>query len=144
MELEKGKISYLQFVFMIVGLVGTQLFMGIVVAFTRQSSWLAVVIATLASLLMVWLFIALCKHYPGKTLIEFNDLAFGPYLGKAVSVLYIIFIFHLLASQTRDYAEFYRILLMAKTPLSVFLIMGLGLAALAVRKGLETIGRLAV
>ena len=103
--------------------------------FAKNDSWVSVVIGFAASLLIVSIYIALSRRYPGQGLIDINNAVFGKYIGKAVSVLYIFYFISLAFFNTRDLGDFIKSSVLQLTPLMIVLIMFIILCAWAVRKG---------
>ncbi|MGR6835406.1 GerAB/ArcD/ProY family transporter [Syntrophomonas erecta] len=105
-----------------------------------SNAWLAVVLGTLEGFIFLAIYNSLAGQHPGKNLIEINDLVFGPFLGKALSWLYLIYFLYVSAHLLRLFAAFFSIA-MTSTPLIVFLITPLLVSAFAVRSGLEVLAR---
>ncbi len=74
-------------------------------------------------------------------LVQINDLVFGRFLGKAVSLYYLIFFALTLSFNIRDVGDFYTTFLMTDTPQMFFLIVFVFVCALGVRSGIEVLGR---
>ena len=67
------------------------LLVGFVAATTSNESWIPVLAGIVLSLPVIWIYLRISKKYPGKSIIEIDDLAFGRIVGKLFSVVYIIF-----------------------------------------------------
>ncbi|MDR3287889.1 MAG: endospore germination permease [Peptococcaceae bacterium] len=145
MQLEKGKLSYAQLTALITGYISSQvLALGLISVYAGPNAWLAVLTGMMVSFFFAWVYVTLARQFPGKTLVEFNDILYGPYLGKGISALYLLFFFQLTSYNMRDYGEFFGHILMTQTPVAVFVIVSVLLAAIAVRYGIETIGRVGI
>ncbi|MFZ5944673.1 MAG: GerAB/ArcD/ProY family transporter [Bacillota bacterium] len=93
MKLEGDKISSSQLTFLIIGFT-----IGSSVIFcpgqaAGHDAWLAVLAGLGAGLFFAIIYTALASRFPGKTLAEFNDLVYGPYLGKVISLGYLWYFF---------------------------------------------------
>lgn len=142
MKIEKGVISSSQLMFLVIGLIqGSNLILTFVYRIAKHDIWLAVLAALVISLPFVLVDIALAEKFSGKNLIQINDLIYGPYLGKPISTLYILFFLLLTVLNTRIVGAFYTTYIMPETPLVVIIIMFTFVCGLAVRKGLEVIAR---
>lgn len=141
MKLEGGSISSFQLIFIIIGFT----FGSSVIIMTGGSAehdvWLAILAGLGEGLFFVFIFTTLALRFPGKTLIEINDLLYGPYLGKVISLSYIWYFLHLAAIVLINFGDFLKTILMPETPMVVFVIFICLVSASAVRNGIEVITR---
>jgi spore germination protein KB len=145
MKLEQGVISSSQLTFLIVGFImGSTLLIAFIGGITKHDSWLAVVSGWVVSVPFVLSYIFLAQKFPGKNLIQINDLIYGSYLGKLVSVLYICYFWQLISQNLRFIADFVLTFILPETPMVVILIMFTFISAWAVRSGLEVIARCSI
>jgi spore germination protein KB len=105
-----------------------------------SNAWLAVLLGALEGFVFLAIYNGLVGQHPGKNLIEINDLVFGPFLGKALSWVYLIYFLYVSAQLLRTFAAFFAII-MTSTPLMVFLITPLFVSSFAVRSGLEVLAK---
>ena len=110
-------------------------------AFTVQDSWMAIILAVITSLIIVAVYAALANRFPGCSLIEINDAAFGPILGKAVSAMYIFYFLSLLYFNTLDLSSFIKEIILPNTPVIMTIVMFVFICAWAVRTGAESMTR---
>jgi len=110
---------------------------------SSQDTWLAVLAALFIGVLFALVYIALATRFPGKTLIQINDLIFGPFLGKLVSIQYLWLFISTLSVYLWFMGDFVLTYLMPETPIILVLIMFALLCAYAVRQGIEVIARIA-
>jgi spore germination protein KB len=75
---------------------------GYIVAVTRHDSWAMAVTGFLFAVPMVAIYAALFRKFPGKNLIEIDDVVFGSIMGKIVSVSYLFFFLSLAALNIGD------------------------------------------
>lgn len=142
MELEKGRISNSQLIILVVSfLQGMILNIDFVFKLTKQGTWLAVLASFAIALIIACLYTAIVQSFPGQSLIQINNVVFGPYLGKAVSLSYIWFFFQVIIHHSYYFNSFWITYLMPETPRAAFLIMFMFVCALAVRSGIEVIAR---
>jgi spore germination protein KB len=142
MELEKGKISSSQLVFLISGfIIGSFVLLAFPGGIAKHDLWLTVLLGFGEGLVFVLIYITIAKRLPRNTLIEINDIIYGPFIGKIISILYILFFMLLLSLNIRTLSEHYITVIMPETPMVVFGIMITFVCASAVRKGLEVISR---
>lgn len=143
MALEKGKIPSSQLVMLVLGFtVGSSLVItpG---KFGGQDAWLIVLLGLVEGLLTAWVYVSLALRFPGRTFVQLADEIFGKYLGKVVSAVFLLWVFHLGTLVVDDFCSFAGLILLPNTP-QVFL-MGpfIWICASAVRNGIEVIGRTA-
>lgn len=144
MELETGKISDSQLRFLIIGFImGSLLIFSPLTSIVRQNSWLVLFAGLGISLIFALLIVSLAQKFPGQTLVQFNDIIYGPYIGKVISLFYILYFFHLSSLNLRDFGELYPSTLMTETPMFIFLILIAAAAVVVTRNGIETLCRTA-
>ena len=140
--LEKGKISGTQLMFAISCFIqGSTLLTAFVMGITQQDTWIVVILGFLASLLLLTMYMALLKRYPGKNLMEINEEVFGPILGRVFSLFYIFFFLSLASLNTRDVGNFATGFMLPETPIIFILIIFIIVCAYAVRSGVEILVR---
>lgn len=143
MDTVREKISSSQLMALIIGyMYGSSLFIGFMDVIAKQDAWLVIVISFIASVPFILSYIYLAKRFPGKSLIQMNDIVYGKYLGKLVSVLYAAFILDIFAMNISALADFYTGSIMPETPKLIFMIVFTVVSAYAVKKGIEVIGRI--
>lgn len=142
MNLEKGVISGSQLTFLIaIYLLGSLYRVATVFRVTHRDVWLAVLTAFLLFILFALVYAKLMQKFPGKNLIQLNDIVYGRYLGKVFSLLYIVFFILMATSNFRFLSDFIVQNYMLETPLIVIAIMFLFVSAWLVRSGIEVLTR---
>jgi spore germination protein KB len=81
----------------------------------------------------------LSERFPGKSLIEINDIVLGKIIGKLFSILYIFYFFSLVCLNANLFSEFTVGATLPETPTLVILIMLIFVCCYAVRKGPKVI-----
>jgi len=144
-SIKKERLSGSLLFFLTLGFVqGSSLTLTLASGIAQQNTWLALLGGFILGAPFIWTYFALMKRFPGRNLIQINDLVFGGYLGKFISLLYIWFFFTLIALDLRFYGDFFLIFIMPETPPIVFLAAMTIVCAYTARRGLETIARLTV
>ncbi|MFA4884618.1 MAG: endospore germination permease [Desulfotomaculaceae bacterium] len=141
---EVGKIDSKQAILLMVIMVLPTgfLFVAAVTAhLARQDGWISILLATLVALLIAWLAVSLGLRFPGKTLFQFAEVILGRWPGKVVAFLYIWWYIHMNAEVLRQYGSLLVAAFMPETPISVFMLLIMAIAAYAVRNGLEVFSR---
>jgi len=142
--LEEGRISWLQVAFL---LIVTRLF--VITAYpapfqtppANHDVWLNAPGAMLIALLILLPLLILDRRFPGQTIVQYGVTLLGP-AGKVIGLLYIWFFVQMSAVYLRQFTEVL-VAVMPETPPLAFSIPMAILAVLAVRNGLEVIGRTA-
>lgn len=141
----REKISVLQFSFLIITVIlaTADVFLPALVAQQAgRDSWFSVIIGTIISIIIVNIFISLALKYPDKTFVEYSCDILGKPLGKLAGGIFLYYIFIIACISTRNLGEIFVIAFNPKTPIAVFIITIILLAAYAVGKGIETISRM--
>lgn len=142
MKIERGEISSSQLMFLITGFIlGSTLIVTFVYGVTNRDTWLAVLAGWVISFPFVLVCIAIAQKFPGKNLVQINDLVYGSYLGKLFSAFYALFFLITTSQNLRYIGDFILTYIMPETPLELILIMFVFVCAWAVRSGLEVIAR---
>ena len=141
----KHRISTKQLTFSVAAFIIASSFLTrFLYTYTKNETWIPVVLATAAGLLIVSIYGRLARAYPGLTLNGINDAVFGRVAGKCVSALYLFYFFTLIVLNTQDLGNFVESSVLPSTPISVTFIVFLLLCAFAARKGAVPMTRYAV
>ncbi len=143
--LEKGKISSLQLSFlMLVLMIATiDVFLPAYVAQeAKRDAWISVILGTAAATVIIYIFLLLGLRYPEKTLLQYACDILGKPLGKAVGLVYIYFFLMAAWTVTRELGELFLIAYNPDSPMIVYSIVVIMVAAYAVTMGLEVIARI--
>ncbi len=143
--LEKGRISVLQLLLLnITFIISTaDVFPPAFVAQdASQDSWLSVIFGTASALLMINVMISLSLRYPNKTIVQYACDIVGKPLGKVIGALYVYFYFHVNHVVSRELGEIFVTSFNPTSPVALYVILIMPVAAYAVYKGLEVIARL--
>lgn len=114
------------------------------VSITAQDSWIAPITGYLACVPFVLVYAALMKRFPGKNLIEINQIVFGKGFGLAISILYLWFFLTLTSLNLTDLGNFVRSSMLPNTPGIVIFIIFMLLCSWGVRYGLSCVVRYSV
>ena len=145
MKLEKGVITNTQLIYLILSFLESILItINFSYGISRQDTWVAVLAAFVITIPIVLGYTAIAKRYPGKNLVQINDEALGPYVGKLFSALYIWFLFELMIHYSYFFNSFWITYIMTETPRLVFVAVFIMVSAFAVWSGIENIARCSV
>lgn len=144
--LEKGKISGSQFMWIMITTVlpTAVLFIpAITIKNAGTSAWLdGLFISTAWGLIVVTVCCTLGERFGGRSLLDYSGEILGQPLGKMLGLFYIFIITYVNAIIVREFGEFLLSAFMPETPILVFNVVLLLLAASSVRNGIEVIGRM--
>jgi len=108
-----------------------------------HDAWLAVLIGMGEGLIFVAVFTLLAQRFKGKSLVEIATLVYGPVLGKTISLIFLVYLFHLGALVLSNFSRFFGLIL-PETPHRVFSLLIMLVCILSVQKGIEVIARCAI
>ena len=142
MKLEKGVISNTQLMLLILSFMEFMVMsINFVYSVSGTDTWISVLTAYPIAILIAIGYMAIARSYPGQNLIQLNDKALGPYIGKFFSVLYLWFFFEYMIHYAYYFNSFWITYIMSETPRVAFVIMLMFICAIAVRSGIEVIAR---
>ncbi|MFG6120242.1 GerAB/ArcD/ProY family transporter [Thalassobacillus sp. B23F22_16] len=114
---------------------------GPLAAGAQQDGWIAALLSLAVGMLLIFLYHKIGILYENKTFIEVTIDSFGPWIGRGISLFYILFIYILAALVLRNIGDFMTTQIMPETPLQFTLILFLLVVIMGARLGIETIGR---
>lgn len=139
--MEEKAITYRQGVILIILFELSSAIIFITGIKAKQDVWLAIVLAMLFALLIVLMYERFLYLFPGKDLFDILQIIFGKGLGKIISILYVWFSFHLGSLVLRNFGDFISVVSLNATPEAVILLCIIAICIVAVKYGIEVIGR---
>lgn len=142
--LEDGRISSRQATFLMSTMIIATVVLfvpSITAKYARQDAWLSIISAILAGLLIARLATTLGLRYPDKSIFEYPEVILGKWPGKLVGLLYVCWFLHMNAEVIREYGSFMVTAFMPETPIIVFILVVVSIAAYATINGLEVFSR---
>lgn len=142
--LEGGKISSRQATFLMITMIFATVILfvpGITAKHAGQDGWISVILATGAGLLIARLVTSLSLLFPDKTIFEYPGEILGRWPGKLVGLLYVWWYLHINAEVIREFGSFLVAAFMSDTPIIVFHLVVVAMAAYTIRNGLEVFTR---
>lgn len=143
--LEGGKISSRQAIWLLsITILSTAILFlpSISAEIAAQDAWISVLVATAWGIVMSLLLAALMMRFPRHTIVEYSEIIAGRLPGKLLGLGYTWYFLHVNAIIIREFGELLVSVFLPQTPVIVFNVMIIILAAVAVRSGLEPLGRL--
>jgi spore germination protein KB len=144
MSLEKGMVSNRQAILITTNVIiaTTLLFIPAYLArLAGQDAWLTVLITAVTGLIFGLLLMGLGLRFPDKNLVEYSIDILGPWLGRALGVIFGLFALYVAGIVVREFSELLVTAVMPRTPMIVFNTLLVSLAAYGVYLGLETMAR---
>lgn len=103
--------------------------------------WLAILLALIIAIPLYLVYSRILSLYPGNDIFDILEKIFGKFFGKFVGLIFVCFAFHLGALVLREQGEYLITLSLPETPMIVPMIMTTILCIVAVKAGIETLGR---
>jgi len=126
---------------LIIFVIGSSLIIGIG-GEAKNDAWIAGIVGLIMVSPMLLVFSRILTLFQGKDLFDILNITLGPVVGKIAAIVYIWYAFHLGALVLRNFGEFINTVAMPETPMFVPLFC-LGLVCIiAVRLGIEVLGRI--
>ena len=142
MKLENGEISNSQLMLLVLSFLQSMILtINFVYSITKHDTWVAVLVGFIIAILFALLYLEIALKFPGKNIVQINDIVFGPFWGKLISVSYIWFFFQYMIHYMYFFNSFWITYIMPETPRAAFLIMFIFVCGMAVRNGIEVIAR---
>ncbi|UHA60678.1 spore germination protein [Metabacillus litoralis] len=107
----------------------------------KQDAWIAIIIATVFGACLILYYFFLLSRLPGKNLFEIFGFCFGKWIGKFLTLLYVIYFFYISARVLRDFGELLVSTIFEVTPLEIISITMMLVIIYMLQLGLEVLGR---
>jgi spore germination protein KB len=108
----------------------------------QQDAWISAIIAPVIGVPFIWLYYYLGKLFPGKTLIDMVNYAFGKWVGWILSAMFVLFVCFLNVDEVMFYmGNFIQSEYMSETPLYALNILLAVAIVIGALYGFEAIAR---
>ncbi|MCT4605159.1 MAG: endospore germination permease [Marinisporobacter sp.] len=107
----------------------------------KKDLWMAILVAFVTALPLVYLYAYLHEQFPGKNLYDMIEISFGKYIGKIIILLYTWYFFHTAVLVALNYLYFVFVTALAETPRIMVMIFMMLLCIFIIKAGIEVIGR---
>ncbi|MCM3257421.1 spore germination protein [Paenibacillus lautus] len=108
---------------------------------SREDAWMASLFSLLINLLMVVLYIAIARLYPGQSIFEIHEKVLGKLLGKLFSLIYLFYFLILTGTLLGNLGFFLSSEMMPETPIEAIQILFLIAAVMCARMGIILLAR---
>lgn len=116
----------------------------IVTAIGAQNDlWISIILAILIMIPMGLVYGKLGTIFPDKDIFDVLYLCWGRLFGKIILVLYIWYLVNTCIFVLKDLSEFFRLTVGPETPATIPMLVSMLLATVAIKKGIEVLGRMA-
>lgn len=136
------KISSLQLFYVMLGFEIGNTVIFATGAEAKQDAWLAIIIAMLCGLLLMWVYAKLSEYYPDDTLVQMIPKIIGKFLSYPLIVVYILYFTYLASTACRDFSELIVSTILTDTPMVVVVGCFMVLMIYCLRGGIEAFGRM--
>lgn len=107
----------------------------------REDAWMASLFSIFINLLMVVLYMAIARVYPGQTIFEIHEKVLGKLLGKILSLVYLFYFLILTGTLLGNLGFFLSSEMMPETPIEAIQILFLIAAVMCARMGIIILAR---
>ena len=115
---------------------------NIVAGVAGADGWLAIPIGYGASFILALLLIRLHQQHPGKNIVAIGELLLTKLGGRLLGLMLFLLFGYLTAMTARVLGVLYNTAVMPRTPVILFVVAMLILAAIVLREGLEVVARI--
>ncbi|MBH5319355.1 endospore germination permease [Paenibacillus sp. GSMTC-2017] len=142
--IERGKLSSLQLgCIMYLTVIATSMMSAPSFSHSQAENdmWLSPIIGSIPAFALIGMLGTLHRLYPGKSLIEYSRSIMGNWMGTILNVAFLLTCLLQSANQIRQFGELMNQFFFKRTPLAVVISTLFVVCILAVRLGVEVIGR---
>ncbi|WP_337103861.1 GerAB/ArcD/ProY family transporter [Paenibacillus sp. YIM B09110] len=144
--LDHGKIQSSQLACMIyLSTLATSMILAAQFAYIQAKTdmWLSPALASVTAFYLIAILFYMHRLFPGRSLVQYSEELLGVYAGKAVGFIILLVMLLMNANQTRLFGEVMSAYFFRETPPLVINLSLILVCAIAVRSGIEVVGRLA-
>ncbi|WP_027627012.1 GerAB/ArcD/ProY family transporter [Ruminiclostridium cellobioparum] len=125
---------------LIIFIIGSTLILGIG-GDAKNDRWVSGVIGLVLAIPFLLIYARIQTIFQGRDIFDILIILLGKIGGRFVAVIYIWYGFHLGAMVIRNFGEFVNVVVMPETPMFVLMVTIGAVAIMAVKLGIEVIGR---
>jgi len=145
MQLTKGKISVRQsFIILLLAIASPSLRILPIFAAEegKQASWVAVIVATVPLILLIYMYNSFFAKHEDKALDEIFDIIVGKFVGKIIVFIYIVWFLFLFSLYLRYFCERFLSTILVDTPIEFMILVMLGFIYYIIRHDIEAFARM--
>jgi spore germination protein KB len=107
----------------------------------KQDVWLAILLGLTFGLLLLFVYYRLYRYYPDTPLTAYVQDITGPWVGKVLALIYIVYFLYIASRVLRDFGELLLTFAYPETPLFILNAIMMLTVMYGVYKGIEVIAR---
>lgn len=107
----------------------------------QKNMWFAILLGMILASLIIYIYCKILSSFDGLDVFDINLLVFGSFAGNIINILYIMYAYTLGALVLNNFSEFISAVGLPETPKVAAVFPIVLLALLAVKSGIETLGR---
>lgn len=107
----------------------------------KQDFWLAIILAMVLALPIIFIYSRLHVIFPGKDLFDIIEICLGKFFGKVFVILFTFYMFETASEVLRNFAQFVNIASFPETPIIIPAAFIIAVCTWAVKEGIEVMGR---
>ncbi|MGE8203208.1 GerAB/ArcD/ProY family transporter [Heyndrickxia sp. NPDC080065] len=139
--MEKGKINaYQLFVLVFLFEHGSSLVIALGTE-AKQDAWVSILFGMFSGLFLYAIYYRLFRFYPEIPLTSYVQKIIGPFLGKIIAFIYLLYFFYIGALVLRDFGELLLTFAYPNTPMFIINSMMILAIMYAIHKGIEVLAR---
>ncbi|MFC3040733.1 endospore germination permease [Virgibacillus xinjiangensis] len=142
--MEKGKISARQFTLLVfMYSLGTSIIVhpALTASFAGGNAWVTVITASIIGMGIIFFLNRVSSLQPEKNLFELAEFVLGKWAGRVVSLLILTYLLFLTSTNLRQIGDFISTQIMVATPVPFIMLIFVFTSMVAIKLGLEVIGR---
>ncbi len=125
---------------MLVFLVGSSMTIPLA-SVAGHDAWISILIGTVGSFGLAYVYVRVCRLFPGKSLLDIVGVLFGSWAKRIAGLLYAWYSFHLGILVLRIFVDFISTVALLKTPNLVISIVMMSVVLWAAYAGIEVLAR---
>lgn len=106
-----------------------------------QDSWLSMLLVLAIGLVFLWIFLSVQRQAPEDHLVQMLTKHFGKWIGGGAAVAYAIYFAYQAMRNVRDFGDLMVMVFLARTPMSLIMLIFTLLSGYAAYKGVEVFFR---
>ncbi|MCM3291106.1 spore germination protein [Paenibacillus sp. MER 180] len=145
--MEQGKITWPQLcmlMYLMVCATAVLVIPTVASQIAGRDAWLTSIISSLAGFISLYVGMRLNRYFPDKTMVEYGPILIGRWAGALANGILMFYLLHGAGTILREYGEFIVGSLLLRTPEMVISTVLIFVCAVAIRGGVEVIGKFAL
>lgn len=145
--MEQGRITWPQLgmlMYLMVGATSVLIVPSVTAKYAHQDLWMTPFIGSVVGFVAIYMALRLYRYYPNQSIIQYGEHLLGKWIGGTANLVWLFFLWQNTGVILREYGEFIVGSVLLRTPQSVVSICLIFVCALAIRGGIEVLGKFAL